>query len=355
MRRHRHLLPGLWLLAAAATHGAAPPQPVAIIEAQREPIREEVRVTGSVVARKTAALSPAVAGLVSDYRVEAGDRVSAGDALLSLDPEVAAHARDRSRGARREIEARLADARRRLAEAQRLQSRSDIAETEVLSRRAAVAALEASLEAARAEEARQGALLARHTLRAPFAGVISRRSAELGEWVAPGDSLLELVATDEPWVDFQLPQALFPRVDTATPIELVVAALGAEGPLPGRVLSIVPVNDPAARTFLLRAVPRDRTATPIVPGMSARAILRLATGRRALTVPRDALLRHPDGRSTVWIVEDGDGGATAAERRVETGLAFAGKMEIRSGLAAGARVITEGNEALQPGQRVQVR
>jgi multidrug efflux pump subunit AcrA (membrane-fusion protein) len=55
-------------------------------------------------------------------------------------------------------------------------------------------------------------------------------------------------------------------------------------------------------------------------------------------------------------VVEGDGStATVRERRVETGLAFDGRVAISSGLDAGTRVVVEGNESLQQGQQVSIR
>jgi membrane fusion protein (multidrug efflux system) len=73
-------------------------------------------------------------------------------------------------------------------------------------------------------------------------------------------------------------------------------------------------------------------------------------------VPRDAMLRYPDGRQVVWVVASGDdGNAIVRERRVETGLIAGGVVEILSGVEAGARVVTHGNETLQDGQTVVVQ
>ena len=72
------------------------------------------------------------------------------------------------------------------------------------------------------------------------------------------------------------------------------------------------------------------------------------------TPRRDALQRFPDGRLVIWVVEPGPEGTVAAEKLVQIGLAFEGLVEVRSGLEPGARVVIEGNESLQSGQRVLV-
>jgi RND family efflux transporter MFP subunit len=311
-------------------------------------------MTGTVTSPRTATLSPAVGGLVQRLEVDVGSRVGAGDLLLQLDPELDALALERSRAAESEARSALADARRRLGEAERLRSDNSIAATEVESRRAAADMAAAALDSAGADVRQRQAIVRRHAIRAPFSGVISQRFTELGEWVAPGDPVLELVATEGLLFDFRAPQEIYAQIDETTPIRL---SLGArpERLHDGSIVAIVPVSDPRARTFLVRATIRNDSATDIAPGMSARGRLTLDQGRRGVVVPRDALLRYPDGRTTVWSVERADGSARVREATVLTGLEFDGLVEIRQGLTAGAEVVTRGNEALQAGQAVTVR
>ena len=132
---------------------------------------------------------------------------------------------------------------------------------------------------------------------------------------------------------------------------LAVPAFAADG----RIQAIVPVKDPGARTFLVRVVAADRPEPQVTPGMSARGVLRLDSGRTGLVVSRDALLRYPDGRQVVWVVDGSADLPAVRERQVETGLMFDGQVEILSGLDAGATVVIRGNEALQDGQAVSIR
>ena len=69
-------------------------------------------------------------------------------------------------------------------------------------------------------------------------------------------------------------------------------------------------------------------------------------------MPRDAVLRHSDGRSIVWVVEAGEQGLEARERLVQPGLNFDGLVEIRKGLSEGDKAVVEGNESLRSGQLV---
>lgn len=335
---------------ALAAQNAAP---VAVAESQTLPIIREERVTGTVTSPRSAALSAQVGGMVARIAVEEGDRVEPGQVLLELDRELAEHALETAQAEQARARATLADARRRLDEGRRLVADKSIPKSEFESLGAAVKIAEAEFAAAAAGARQQAAVLARHEIKAPFAGVVSERRTELGEWVSPGTPVLELVATDGLRFDFRVPQELYPRLDGNAEVILSLNTLPDET-FGGRIAAAVPVSDPSARTFLLRVLPADEAHPAITPGMSARALLRIDTGREGVVVPRDALLRYPDGRVSVWVLEEAEGGTRVRERLVELGLSFGDRVEIREGLEAGATVVVEGNESLQDGQAVRV-
>lgn len=350
VRRHLwlHLI---WLpvLAAAAPSGA--PR-VAAVTAVTAPVVDEVPLTGTLTSPRVAQVSSAVAGLVETLQVDVGDRVRQGDVLLALDQELEALGLQAARAASAQARAELADARRRLAEARELEAKVTIAATELRSLESQVQVSSAALRRYEAEQQRQAARLRRHTVKAPFAGVISRRMAEAGEWVTPGEAVLELIATEGLRLDFQVPQRFFPRVDTDSTLLITLAGVPGRR-LPARIHTVVPVNDPSARTFLLRAHLSDDSVVTI-PGMSVGGLLRVQSQRQGVVVPRDAVLRYPDGRTTVWTVEEQGERTLVSERTVALGRGFEGQVEITQGLEAGTRVVTQGNEALQEGQPVQV-
>jgi RND family efflux transporter MFP subunit len=178
--------------------------------------------------------------------------------------------------------------------------------------------------------------------------------AEVGEWVNPGDPLVELVATERLRFDFRVPQEYYDQIDLDTAVELesdAVPGFSADG----RILAIVPVKDPGARTFLVRVTADGSAPRAVTPGMSARGVLKVDTRRSGMVVTRDALLRYPDGRQVVWTVDRTAELPRVHEQQVQTGLAFDNLVEIKSGLSVGATVVTRGNEALQEGQVVTVR
>ena len=338
----------------AGTPVAQPPAPpVVVAGTEQRAVIEEVPISGTVTSPRVAQLSTEVAGLVEEVLVDAGDHVEAGAPLLKLDRTLASLAVEAAEAVTEQAREELADARRRLADAERLVKSRGIAQTELEARRSEVRADDATLRLRVAEKRREEERLSRHALGAPFAGVVSRKLTEAGEWVAPGDEVLELTADRGLRIDFQVPQAYFPRIGRGDRVDISVDALGGR-PVAGRIGEIVPISDPSARTFLVRVYPEPQELT-LTPGMSASGTLKLETGEKAVTVSRDALLRHPDGRITVWAVEGEGAAAVVTERQVQTGLSFDGRVVIRNGLDAGARVVEEGNESLRQGQQVTIR
>lgn len=328
--------------------------PVLVESASTRNLIRQVSVNGTVTSPRTAVLSTAVGGLVAELRVDQGHRVETTDELLSLDAELAELAYSRFRAEVRQSETALADAKRRLADAEKLGTARGMARTTIESLRAEVASNDASLAASMAAAREQEARVRRHTLTAPFAGVISERLTELGEWVNPGDGLLELVATTELRVDFRVSQDFFSDLGPETRIEITLDALPMRI-LKGTIDTIVPVKSPSARTFLVRVLVDDLESdgsVTLTPGMSAHGLLSMDSDRRAVIIPRDAVLRFQDGRVTVWVVDSSADIPVVNERTVTTGLEFDGVVEIVDGLSGDEVVVVRGNEALQEGQAV---
>jgi len=326
--------------------------PVTVTEVRQMPTFRQVPLTGTVTSLRNAQLSAAISGLVNQLNVDAGSRVEAGDVLLELDSELVALQVQSSEARAMQQRNAVADAERRLREARKLAPQRSIAESVVRDLEAEVAEDEAALQQAQADAGYQRAILARHTVRAPFNGLVSAKLTELGEWVTPGQAVLELVAIDTVRLDFPVAEDYLRDIQQGDEVKFSLNA-EADSVYPATVATVVPITDPGARTFLLRVVPKP--GGPVLkPGMSVRAVLRLPTGREGLVVPRDATLRYPDGRVVVWTVEQGDKGPVVAEKLVQPGVQFDGQVEILKGLTADARVVVEGNEALQVGQAVTV-
>lgn len=341
------------VLAFAASPAIA--QPIAPVETEtvrQSPVIRKLSLSGTVSSPHTAQISTSVEGLVSAVHFDSGATVKKGDVLLQLDPELEEAAYEQAEAQAVQAAGEVKDAKRRLHIAESLAKRNYGPQNEVEAREAEVEIDTATHNSYRAEKKRRAVILDRHTLPAPFDGVISKRMVEVGQWVTPGTAVFELVAMKNFRVDVPVPQDYYARLLEGADVSLEVDTLPGED-IPAKIGALIPVSDPDARTFTLRVLP-TRDDIPITPGMSARVLVSLDTGKRDVAVSRDALIRYPDGRVTVWVLKEEGDKISVTERRVEIGLAFDGLVQVLSGLKEGERVVVRGNESLREGQTVRL-
>lgn len=330
--------------------------PVKVMRPVLAPVSEELPLTGSITTQRQSRLSPEVAGLVAKLHVDEGDEVSRGDVLLELDRDIAQIEAGSVAAQVAEARARLKEALRQQDEAARLVEKKHIPPTRHEAAQAVVAMDSAALERLKKELERQRELLRRHSVSAPFAGVITRKMVEEGEWVNIDTPLFQLTEIDRLRVNVPVPQFHFADVQVGAPVRVVFDAYpGRE--FPAKVTMKVPLSSEAARTFPVR-IDLDNRARLFAPGMSARVVFRLqgAGDGESLLVAQDALVRKPDGSTSVWVVTPGSEGMTATQVTVNAGRAYRESIEITSGdVRAGDRVVVRGNEILRPGQLVEIK
>ena len=330
--------------------------PVKVIRPVVAPMYEELPLTGSVTTRRLSRLSPEVAGLAAKLYVDEGDEISRGDALLELDRDIAVIDRDRAAAQVAEARARLKEAMRQRDEAARLVEKKHIPPTRYEAAQAAVAMDSAALERLKKELERQEEIVRRHTVSAPFDGVITRKMVEQGEWVKIDTPLFELTEINHLRVNVPVPQFYFDDVQLGTPARLAFDAY-PDREFHAGVTMKVPVSSETARTFPVR-IDIENSERLIAPGMSVRVVFRIgaaATGE-SLLLSQDAVVRKPDGSESIWVIQPDTEGLKARQVAVSTGRAYRESIEITSGdVRPGDRVVVRGNEILRPGQLVEIK
>ena len=356
----RHLLTvavsvtALIILSAVTSIAAADRSPLVVVStAQTGSVIKQVPLTGTITSARVAKVSAEVSGQVEAVNVEVGDRVESGTALVELDREIEQLTLQALRASTRQAGAEFVDAKRRYQDAKRLREQKSISENQLRLLEAEVEVDGATLKQRKAEEHRQQARVERHTLRASFGGVITERLTESGEWIEPGRPVLTLVAIDDLRIEFRVPQEYYPRINSQSTISVTLDAL-PEREFDGTIDAVVPVSDASSRTFLIH-VGVDAGDARLTPGMSVHGKLNLSTGRRGVVISRDAILRYPDGRVTVWVIDPESEPPTVSERRVITGDGFNGLITIHEGIQADDVIVVRGNESLQEGQQVRIQ
>ena len=202
-----------------------------------------------------------------------------------------------------------------------------------------------------------GRALADSNVKAPFAGLISRRWVSEGDFVAPGQKLFDVVVLDPVEVELHLTEVDSSRVAVGNPVGVSVA------PYPGErfraeISTISPTIDPATRTLRVKAVLANPDGR-LRPGLFARADLGVSERKGVTMVPEEAVLQRSDGPVLFRVRDDG-----RVERLVvQTGVTREGRVEVavegrtdgRAELAEGDRVVVRGHTDLIDGAAVTVR
>ena len=217
-------------------------------------------------------------------------------------------------------------------------ARYEAAIEEARGRMATVAQRRAELELARKR-------LADASVRAPFDGAVQARPATVGEYVAAGTPIVQLVKTDPLRLRLDVPERECILVRTGQAVLLFVE--GDTNTYRGQIARLSPALDEQTRTLRVEAdVP---TQGSLRPGLFARAQIIVTEHEEALTVPADALITFA-GLEKVVVVQDGK----AVEKVIATGRRGPDWVEVVSGLEAGETVVLSPG-SLRTGQRVMAR
>lgn len=341
----------LLMALASAEVAAQAAAPVSVATAAPVSDAPSLALTGSLRAPRRSLLSATVAGQVQAVLVDLGDRVSAGDPVVELDPALAQRALASLQAQQQQAEVEVAEAQRLAREGRAVGPSGGLSESIIATREASARAAAAALAARKQQVAQQAEVLHRHTVRAPYDGVIVARQIEAGEWAATGTPLVELLDQSRLQLDVLLPQQHAAKVTTGQAVAVRPDAL-PDTLLDGIIRAIVPAADAGSRALRVRIDVSSGDAA-VLPGMSATAGFRFS-GDEAVQIPRDAILRRPDGSTGVWVASGNTASTSVSARRVRVGRRLGDSVEVLNGLRAGEQVVTHGNEGLTDGQSVNI-
>ncbi len=331
----------------------APPEPsaplVELVRVGAFDLDDRIESTGELRAVERATVAAEIGGRITEVLRDESDAVEAEEILLRIDPEKRELELANARAQLAEATAAVNEARREQRRIQQLhqggatsEALLDAANTTLESARSRLRAVEAQLGVA--ERALRDA-----EVRAPFAGLIARRSVSRGEFVAPGHPLYELVAMDPVEVEFHLPERDSGRVSLGQPVAVRVAPQ-PERVFEARVSMVSPTIDARTRTLRVEA----RLPNPdgeLRPGLFALIDLGLARRTEVVMVPEESVLQRSLG-PIVFVVGEGD---RVEQREVQTGVRRPGAVEIRSGIEAGSWVVASGQARLIDGMAVRTQ
>ena len=340
-----------------------------LAQAHKQWVARQITSTGRVIpAQKNQAIvAPPVGGILSGGQLpRVGQQVKQGQtlAVLTQRPTAAESAQIAAGNAQLRIEqSRIDGERRRLIQvaneaqvrlnqakieyerAQRLYDRKAYSLRQLQAAeadyKAAQANLAAAAEQAKALEGSAGRIggigvSTSYTVGAPISGTVVKVSKAMGEQVAPGEQIVEIINLDTVWVEAPIfEHDLSFLSHQAKPVFTTSAYPGVE--FSGKILDIgAVINEQSRAATVTFEVPnRDRT---LRIGMQANVRLDAGEGADALIIPKEAVLDN-EGKKIVYVLLSGE---EFQRREVTIGDEYGNKVAVLTGLQPGDRVVTQG-------------
>ena len=343
---------------------ARPPALVRVEKVRREMIDSVRPFHGKLTEVQIAKISSEVSGLVVELPIEVGQRVKGGETLIAQIDKTWIELNVE------QTEAEIAILEKQFefqtSEAQRIEALAvsrAVSESELNNQRTLVEQFRRNLEKAVIANKEAKEKLKRTTILAPFDGYVVRRDVGLGELLALGTPIAEIVSLGHVDAVVNVVEDIIDRIRIGDEIPIIVDKLGVK--VVGKVHSIVPYNATAKRSFpvIIRLDDRDGQ---LKVGMSATAIVGSTDLREETVVSKDAVLDKPDG-AIVWLAleENPENGSEplflakpipvkiTAHSLTDYGV----EPETEEGkklLVAGAKTIIEGAERLVPNQHIRI-
>ena len=320
-----------------------PPQTVSTVTAAIQEWQPQIEAVGSLRAVNGADLAFEVSGIVKELHFKSGDDVAAGDILLTLraDDDIA------------KLEALQATAALSGIVQQRDQEQFKI-------RAVSQATLDtdaANLKNAKAQVAEQEAVIAKKTLRAPFAGHLGVRAVDIGQYISAGTTVVTLQALDPIYADFFLPQQALNQIRLEQAVTIKIDTYPDQD-FSGTITAINPKVDAATRNVQVRATLKNPDRR-LLPGMYASVNVAAGSKQRYITLPQTAVTYNPYGE-TVYVIDDkgqdpqGHPQLIARQIFVTAGSKRGDQVAILSGVEEGQTVVTAGQMKLRNGSPLAI-
>ncbi|MBI2814758.1 MAG: efflux RND transporter periplasmic adaptor subunit [Opitutae bacterium] len=330
-------------MGAAGAAKVYPPTTVSAVPAKRDTWADSMMSPGSLHAVQGVTVAAEAPGKVAKIAFEPGAAVQAGDLLIQLDITT-------EEAQLRAAEAAAALARASLNRARELRQSGTNSPADL-----DVADAQAKQALAQAEGIR--AVIAKKSIRAPFAGRLGLRFVNLGQILREGDPIATLQTLDPIYVNFSLPQQRLAQLAPGTAVRVTSDAAPGDS-FAGAINAISPEIDAATRNIRIQATLANHDEK-LRPGMYANVEVMLPSEAAVLVIPATAVLYAPYGDSVFVVVEQkneksGKTQKVLRQQFVRLGAARGDFVSVQDGLKDGDMVVSAGGFKLRPGMPVVI-
>jgi membrane fusion protein (multidrug efflux system) len=319
--------------AQAAADAAAPPATVAIAKATEIIWHKQIHVVGSTKAAQGVDISSQVSGVINQINFQSGQSVKAGDLLVTLES-------GNEQAALESSQAKLILAQNNYQRYMKLYNKKVISPSDLDNMRSQLNQAQANVHQAQA-------LLAQKFIRAPFSGALGISQINLGQYISPGQVMVNLQMIAPLFVDCNVPEKFLKDMRVGAVIKFTTASEPGQI-FAGEIIALSAAIDVNTRSLSVRAeVPNQDKK--LLPGMFVNVELPLGRSDRAIAVPQTAVGYSPSGEF-IFVVQQNK----AHMRYVHVGEQYGNSVIILDGVKAGEQVVTAGQLNLYEGATVKI-
>ncbi|MCB1645288.1 MAG: efflux RND transporter periplasmic adaptor subunit [Pseudomonadales bacterium] len=355
------LIAALWL-AASTTAASAESLPVSVTPVSMQSSYDLERTYGGQLNPvRQSQFGFEFPGTIAAIQVEEGDEVKAGDILIRLDTAATQAALNAAladienvRAGLQAQDARLALARASLRRYNDLVSKGhgseqelDELQSQVRVQEAELRIAESRLKSASAASERARIALTKHTIHAPYDGIIQSRLADEGTIVSPGQVVLTMIERNRLEARIGVPEAMTTDLVKGRYYKLRSRNVSSDA----RFVGTLPVVDAVTGTVTALF---EVTDSSLFAGSVAELLLTTTVDTEGTWLPLSALSESQRGLWSVLVVEETEGRQTVVARLVEIMHRGADQVYVRGTLKSGDLVVTGGTSRIVPGQEVRL-
>jgi membrane fusion protein, multidrug efflux system len=336
---------------------AAPPMSIVAGVVDKGDIGITLNALGTVTSLATVTIRTQISGYLLKIDFKEGDDVKKGDLIAEIDPRPYEAALAQAKGQLARDEAMLKGAQVDLARYQGLAAQNAVPRQTLDTQVALVAQEQGTVEADRGTVKSAEVNLQYCHILSPLDGRVGLRQVDQGNYVTPGDTngLVVITQLQPISVLFTVPednlQAISKRLQSGA--VLPATALdrsGANKLADGTLQTFDSQIDPTTGTIKLRAQFPNETKT-LYPNQFVNIRLLLDTHKDVATMPTAGVQRGVPGTFVYFINAD----STVSVRPIQLGVTDGDRVEVRSGLAPGDRIVIDGADKLRDGAKINVR
>jgi multidrug efflux system membrane fusion protein len=309
---------------------------------------------GTVQAFNSVLIKSRVDGQILKMDFAEGQEVRAGDTIAEIDPRPYAAALAQAKATKVKDQAMLENAQLDLKRYRGLVAQDSIPRQQLDTQAAMVQQLQGTVDADQAQIDMAQVQLSYSSIHSPIDGRVGARLVDPGNIVHANDTtgIVSINQIRPIWVSFALPSSSLPEVRARLKQgDVEVIAEGADGhALATGKLTVIDNQINATTATITYKANFENADEALWPGQFVNIRLLLQVRRHALTVPLTAVVRGPDGTYAFVVSPD----RVAQKRPIKLGFANKTTAIVDSGLAAGDRVVTDGQYRIETGSRVEI-